>query len=41
MDLLQAVAENGYYSLRFDFDGKQVEDTVYVKGTALMLQASS
>ena len=32
--------EKGYYGLRFTFDGKAVEDTVYVKGTALMHRVS-
>jgi hypothetical protein len=42
MDLVQGtVVEKGYYDLRFDFDGKQMEDTVYVKGTALMHRVSS
>jgi len=42
MDLAQGTAvENGYYGLRFTFDGKQMEDTVYVKGTALMHRMSS
>ena len=42
MDLVQGtVVEKGYYGLRFDFDGKQMEDTVYVKGTALMHRVSS
>ncbi len=42
MDLAQGtVVEKGYYGLRFDFDGKQTEDTVYVKGTALMHRVSS
>jgi hypothetical protein len=42
MDLAPgAVVENGYYDLRFTFDDKQMEDTVYVKGTALMHRVSS
>ena len=42
MDLAHGtVVENGYYGLRFNFDGKQMEDTVYVKGTALMHRVSS
>ena len=42
MDLAPgAVVENGYYDLRFNFDDKQMEDTVYVKGTALMHRVSS
>ena len=42
MDLAQStVAQSGYYGLRFTFDGKAVEDTVYVKGTALMHRMSS
>jgi hypothetical protein len=42
MDLAHAtVVENGYYDLRFNFDGRQMEDTVYVKGTALMHRVSS
>ena len=42
MDLAHGtVVENGYYGLRFTFDGKTVEDTVYVKGTALMHRVSS
>jgi len=42
MDLVQGtVVEKGYYGLRFDFDDRQTEDTVYVKGTALMHRVSS
>ena len=42
MDLSQGtVVENGYYALKFIFDGKQFEDTVYVKGTALTHRLSS
>jgi len=42
MDLAPGtVVENGYYDLRFNFDDKQMEDTVYVKGTALMHRVSS
>ena len=42
MDLAHGtVADNGYYGLRFTFDGKAVEDTVYVKGTALVHRMSS
>ena len=42
MDLAHGtVVENGYHGLRFTFDGRQVEDTVYVKGTALMHRVSS
>ena len=41
IDLVQGtVVEKGYYGLRFDFDGKEIEDTVYVKGTALMHRVS-
>ena len=40
MDLAHAtVVDNGYYGSRFTFDGRQVEDTVYVKGTALTKQS--
>ena len=42
MDLAHGtIVENGYYGLRFTFDGRQMEDTVYVKGTALMHRVSS
>ena len=42
MDLAHdTVVENGYYGLRFTFEGKQMEHTVYVKGTALMHRVSS
>lgn len=42
MDLVHGtVVENGYYGLRFNFDDRQTEDTVYVKGTALMHRVSS
>ena len=35
MDLAPGtVVENGYYDLRFNFDDKQMEDTVYVKGVS-------
>ena len=42
VDLAHAtVVDNGYYGLRFTFDGRPMEDTVYVKGTALMHRMSS
>lgn len=42
MDLAHGtVVENGYYGLKFNFDGSHMEDTVYVKGTALMHRMSS
>ena len=42
MDLAHGtVVENGYYGLRFTFDGRKKEDTVYVKGTSLMHRVSS
>jgi hypothetical protein len=42
MDLVHGtVVENGYYGLRFNFDDRQTEDTVYVKGTAPMHRVSS
>ena len=42
MDLAHGtVVDNGYYGLHFNFDGRQMQDTVYVKGTALMHRVSS
>ena len=42
MDLAHdTVVENGYYGLRFAFDGRKKEDTVYVKGTAITHRVSS
>jgi hypothetical protein len=42
MDLAHGtVVDSGYYGLHFNFDGRQMQDTVYVKGTALMHRVSS
>ena len=42
MDLAHGtIVENGYYGLGFNFDGRPMEDMVYVKGTALMHRVSS